>query len=479
MAKLYTVEECEQLSVAEVWATYRDYVNPAQVDLISSFGFGCDLVEHAEGCLLRTRAGREILDFSGGIGVLHHGHNHPRIVEARRRFQERHRMEVHKNFFSPYLAALSHNIAQLLPGDLDISYFPNSGAEAVEGALKLAYKYHGGRRGAVLHSDISYHGKLLGAGSVTASRELHFRFPAIPGTHAFAFGDMDSVRAVVDGLRDEAGQPGVYALIVEPFSASSLRACSAEFLRALRRFCTQEEIVLIFDEVFTGWGKSGALFHFMHHDVVPDILVMSKALGGGKASISGYVTRRPVFARAYGNLRDAILHSTTYNGFGEECATAIEAINVIVDDDYPGRARRIGARLEAGFAQLARDYPGVVRERRGEGAHRGLLLATGPSFLATLARWLPIELLRDERFLAKLVTASVISHLYDRHGILTYYAENREILLMASPSLVVSDAQIDRFLEALRETFALGLLPLCARFAAARVGRRLAAVHGR
>ena len=92
-------------------------------------------------------------------------------------------MEVHKYFFSPYLAALSHDIAALLPDDLDIVYLPNSGAEAIEGALKIAYKAHAGNRSRVLHSDISYHGTLLGAASVSGSKELWFRFPEIPARH--------------------------------------------------------------------------------------------------------------------------------------------------------------------------------------------------------------------------------------------------------------------------------------------------------
>ena len=95
---------------------------------------------------------------------------------ARKRFAEARRMEVHKAFFSPYLAALSHNIAALLPGDLSVSYFPNSGAEANEGAIKMAYKYHGGRRNTILRADISFHGKTLGAGSLTGSSENSFRF---------------------------------------------------------------------------------------------------------------------------------------------------------------------------------------------------------------------------------------------------------------------------------------------------------------
>ena len=121
-------------------------------------------------------------------------HNHPRILSARRNFNKMKRMEVHKTFFSPYLAALSHNVAELLPGDLNISYFPNSGGEAVEGALKMAYKFHNGNRKFVLHSDISFHGKLLGAASLTGSPELDFKFPQIPNVESFEYNNINSLK---------------------------------------------------------------------------------------------------------------------------------------------------------------------------------------------------------------------------------------------------------------------------------------------
>ena len=165
-----------------------------------------------------------MLDVSGGVGVLNHGHNHPRILEARPRFAEQRRMEVHKAFFSPYLAALSHNVAALLPGDLNISYFPNSGAEANEGAVKMAYKYHGGRRNTILRSDISFHGKTLGAGSLTGSSENRFRFPGLPGIVVHPFGDVAAVRAAVDAARTPEGT----ATSTRSWSSrSARRACAA------------------------------------------------------------------------------------------------------------------------------------------------------------------------------------------------------------------------------------------------------------
>jgi putrescine aminotransferase len=187
--KTLSLEDVESLNVSDVWDMYRSFVSSSQVDLIGSFLFGRELAEYSEGCYIYTKD-RKILDITGGIGVLNHGHNHPRILEVRRKFSEKKRMEVHKNFLSPYVAALSHNVAKLLPGDLNISYFPNSGAEAVEGAIKMAYKYHNGKRNIILHSDISFHGKLLGAASVSASPELHFDFPKIAGTQPYHYNDI-------------------------------------------------------------------------------------------------------------------------------------------------------------------------------------------------------------------------------------------------------------------------------------------------
>ena len=466
MTRLYTWQECTELDAPTTRELYRRYVNGSQVDLLGLFEFGRDLAVSAEGMYITTASGRRVLDFTGGFGVLSHGHNHPRILAARAEFQRQARMEVHKNFISQYVAGLSHNIARLLPEDLDISYFCNSGAEAVEGAVKLAYKFHQGRRQHVLHSDISFHGNLLGAGSITAAPERHFSFPGIPNVASFPYDSIEGVRREVERLRRDDGESDVYAVVLEPFSASSIVACSDEFLVELRRLCTDEGIVLVFDEVYTGWAKAGPLFFFMKSDVVPDVVAMSKALGGGKSSISCYTAREPVFRAAYDNVSGVTMHSTTYNGFGEECITAIEAINVVVDDDYVGRAHRIGGRLGRGLREIAERHPDLVREVRGEGALYGLVLnaEAGPVVRAA-ANVAPGAIFDDENFFDKLVASAVVAELYRAHGVLTFFRSNREIVLVVSPALVATDGELDCFVDALDRTLAVGKLNLVARFA--------------
>jgi putrescine aminotransferase len=227
----------------------------------------------------------------------------------------------------------------------------------------------------------------------------------------------------------------------------------------------------VFDEVYTSWAKTGALFYFMHDNVLPDIVTYAKSFGGGKASISGYTARKGVFERAYGNLQDAILHSTTYNGFGEETITAMEAIRIVVEDGYAERASAIGNRLRDGLEKLQTRHPDLIAEVRGRGALHGIILNPdlGAAIRAAL-KVVPVDLFKDPRFGAKLLTSAVISELYNRHGVLTFYGDNRDVPLIISPSLVVSDEQIDRFLDALGTTLDSGKLRLLAKFAAQKWG---------
>lgn len=462
---LVSWQDCEAFDAAAVRAIYEETVGKSHVRALMLLGMAKETVAEAQGNTIITDSGRRILDMSGGVGVLGLGHNHPRILAARMEFQRRHRMEVHKAFLSKYLAGLNHNIARLLPGDLGVSFMCNSGAEAVEGAVKLAYKFHGGRRGRILHADNSFHGKLLGSSGLTAFSEQPFKFPTIPGIDTFEYDKIESVEAKIAELRRD-GESDIYAIVLEPYCANALRGCSAEFLFRLREICTRERIVLIFDEVYTGWGKTGSLFYFMRHEgIVPDILTMSKTLGGGKASISNFTARAPIYREAYDNMKDFTLHSTTYNGFGEECATAIEAINVVIEEGLPARAAAIEKRLGPALRELKAKHPSMVLDTRGCGAHHGVILNPGLPRAAVALLERTVGANAPVNFLAKALTSAAVSELFSTHDILTYFVPNREVPLMLSPSMITTDAELDRALDALDKTLALGKARLIARLA--------------
>jgi len=470
--KLYTVADAENFKISEVHDLYKKFISKSQVELIGSFGFGNDLVDYAEGSYIYLKNGKKIIDFTGGIGVLGHGHNHPRIIQERKQFQDKKRMEVHKNYFSPYLAALSHNFAVLMPGDLNYSFFPNSGSEAVEGAVKMAYKYHDGKRKSILVSNISFHGKLLGSASFTKSPELHFDFPQIKDVEEFEYNSLTSLKNLIESAPDK-----YFAVLAEPFSASSLQELSTNFLIELRTLCTQNDIVLIYDEVYTGWGKTGSLMNFMRPseesrdfiNISPDILTSAKTLGGGKASISGYIASDRVFKKAYDNLKDATLHSTTYYGFGEETVTALEAINIVVEENHPRIAESLGHRIKLKSENLKNKFPDLISDVRGKGLLQGIVFNAELNIIKQAIKLLPKSISSDKQFVEKLVTGSVISYLYDNYGLLTYYGSNQKIVFKIAPSTSISENDIDYLFEALEETLDLGWVKIITSFISRKV----------
>ena len=143
---LYTVQDADNLKIEEVVKLYKDYINPNQSQIFSNLPYGKDLFKSAKGVHIYTNSGKKILDFTGGLGVLGIGHNHQRILDARIKFQKENKMEVHKILFSNYMAALAKNIATLLPKNLNKSFFSNSGAEAVEAAIKVCYKSYNSKK---------------------------------------------------------------------------------------------------------------------------------------------------------------------------------------------------------------------------------------------------------------------------------------------------------------------------------------------
>lgn len=464
---MYTIEEAENLSINDIWDLYKDHINSSQVDLISSFGFGKDKVKYAEGLYIYTENNKKIYDFTGGIGVLNHGHNHPRILKVREDFAKKKRMEVHKNYFSPYLAALSSNVSEILSNKLKVSYFGNSGAEAVEGALKISHKYFNGKKDIVLSSDISFHGKSIAASNITNSIETsYYKFQKTLLSDQFIYNNIDSVKEKISKYKTR-----IYAIIIEPFSSSTLRSCSESFLRELREICTKENIILIFDEIYSGWCKTGKIFYFLNFkNLEPDILTSSKSLGGGKSSISCYTCTKNIFEKSYNNLKDATLHSTTYNGFGEETITALESLNIILDENFENKSIQNGKIISEKLKKIQNKYPNVINEVRGSGCLQGLIIntSTADNYFKPIMKIIPISFLSDDQAIKKIVVSSIIFHLYNEHNILTYYGSNKDIPLKISPSLIVTVDDINYFFDCLDKTLSIGILKLVTNFVSSK-----------
>ena len=455
--KLYSVDEANKLSIEEVQRLYSKFINPNQTKIFSSLPFGKEIFNKAEGVFLYTRDGKKILDFTGGLGVLGLGHNHKRIIEARIKFQRENSVEVHKIIFSRYMAALSSSIASLLPKNLNKSFFLNSGAEAVEAAIKISFKSFKGKKKYILYSNKSYHGKLIGSGSISGSYRVNNQFPVMENCANFKFNDVKDLEEKVNECQKKGG---MYAVIIEPFSASLLETCSNEFVEKLFTLKKRFGFKIIFDEVFTGFFKSKKMFYFQNFDgCEPDIICLSKTLGGGKSSISCLVVNDDLYDKAYGRLNDTFLHTTTYNAFGEESVTALEALNIVSDPNFKIKVEKLSDLLLMKLSKLNEDHKDKIDKIKGNGILNGVVFKSLSSQLAELIEKVPLKFIQNKSFFLKKITATAVScELYEKYNILTSINDSSSSNhLCISPALIIDEKDVNYFFDSLDKVLSQGL----------------------
>ena len=304
------------------------------------------VVDSAAGAWIRDTQGRRYLDLLAGIGVAATGHRHPAVITA---IEEQSRRYLHTMVYGEHIqapqVALARRLAELLPSPLSVTYFTNSGAEAVEGALKTARKAT--RRSGLIAFGGSFHGDTFGALSVGASAVFRRPFePLLPGVQFLPFDRVEPLDLV-----DER----VAAVIVEPVQAEAgVRIPGPEFLPALRKRTRETGTLLIFDEVITGLGRCGRLWASEHWGVVPDLLVLAKALGGG-LPLGAFAGSPAIMA----TLSDdpPLAHVTTFGGHPLSCAAGLASLEVIV-----------GERLWERSAALGREFDRRLGSHVGQGA---------------------------------------------------------------------------------------------------------------
>jgi len=448
--KIYSIEDAEKLTINEVVELYKKYINPNQAQIFSSLPYGKDIFSSAEGVYIYTTNGKKILDFTGGLGVLGLGHNHKNIISRRIKFQEKNKMEVHKIVFSQYMAALSNNMAHLLPGKLNKSFFLNSGAEAVEAAIKVCFKSFKNKKKYILYSDKSYHGKLIGSGSISGSYRKDEQFPVMDNCVSFKFNDAADLESKIENLKSKGE---VYGIIIEPYSASLLAPCSDNFIDKLNELRNKHGFRIIFDEVFTGWYKSEKLFYFQNfkNKIIPDVITLSKSMGGGKSSISCIVVDDEVYEKAYGELSDTFLHTTTYNGFAEECATALEATNLFASEEFKKKAEDLSSYLNKKLLEIKEKHINKIHEVKGTGILNGIVFKSFSNEIAEIIEKVPLKFIREKSFFLKKLTATAIScELYEKYNILTAVSDSSNSNhLFVSPSLIINKDEINFFFEKL------------------------------
>ncbi|MFC1558370.1 aspartate aminotransferase family protein [candidate division KSB1 bacterium] len=459
---LIKLNEVEKLSLNDIKDNYYRHINTGIPKVLNMLGF--DQIEpvYSEGLFIYAKDGRKIYDFTGGISVLNLGHNHPRILKVRREFNEKKRPEVWKTYLSPYLAALSRNLAAVSPGDLNYSFLCNSGAEANEGALKIAEKYQGLNKKKIVYTDISFHGKTHAAMSVSGCETSKSYFKLLNDCISIPYGNWREFEDLIKESCNKKGKKNdIIAIILEAIHAEGVIIPPKGYLKNIRRLCDEYDILMIIDDIFCGFGRTGRMFSFEYEDIIPDIFTVSKSLGGGKASIAAYIARDHIFKKAYGNMKDSMIHTTTFNGFGEECCTAIESINILVEENLVENSKEMGEYFLLKLIELKDKYPKLIKDVRGI----GLLLdiefkKPAEKIISTISKVSPFLNEFSEGFL----TGMILSLMMHKYNILLLVGQHNKSNIIVNPPLIINKENIDYFIESFSELLSGDILGMIKDF---------------
>jgi putrescine aminotransferase len=372
---LELIEKDEVTDEEAKWITkqtvdnFREHVNPGFLvyrKTVTQGGQFAAVEWTDEGNCFKDVNGKKYIDCLGGFGIYNVGHRNPKVIKAVT--DQLKRQALHsQDLLDPLRAVLAKILADITPGDLKYSFFTNSGTESVEAALKLAKMYS--ERSTFISTTRAFHGKSLGSLSGTAKGVFRKPFlPLIPGFRHVPFGDIDMMRKTFETCR-LVGED-VAAVILEPIQGEGGIILPPEgYLKQVRELCDQYGALLIFDEVQTGMGRTGKMFAAELYDVVPDILCLAKAFGGGVMPAGAVVAKEKVFKSWFPN---PFMHTTTFGGNPLACAAAIATIDILLEEKLPERAAEVGKYFLQGLKDAAKGHEDKVLEIRGIGLMIGI-----------------------------------------------------------------------------------------------------------
>jgi acetylornithine/N-succinyldiaminopimelate aminotransferase len=366
------------------------------------------------GCRLVDAEGKEYLDFLSGIAVCSLGHSHPAVTEAICR-QAAQLVHVSNLYYTEPQVELAELLVQNSFGEK--IFFCNSGAEANEAAIKLARIYSAKEKYKILSLSESFHGRTLATVAATGQPKFHAGFEPLPaGFQSVPFGDLQALEAAIDEQ--------TCAILCEPLQGEGgVRPIEPDYLRGIRELCDKHGLLLIFDEIQTGIGRTGSLFAYEQLGVTPDILTMAKALGNG-LPIGALLTSTAI-SKAF----VPGTHASTFGGNPVACAAGVATLKIMLADGFFERVRDTGAYFQKELEKLAEKFPALLTSARGRGLIVGAVLT--PEGVA--------------------VGGDIVNRMFAR-GFLMNFAGNAVLRFL--PPLIVTKEEIDRLLLALAEVLA-------------------------
>jgi putrescine aminotransferase len=366
---------------------------------------------------VRDITGREFLDCLGGFGIFALGHRHPKVIGAIK--VQLDRLALHSQWMlNPMAADAARRLAEITPGQLRKTFWCSSGTEAVEGALKLARLYTGKKK--YVSTVNSFHGKTMGSLSVTGRDLFRKPFEPLLETVFVPYGDAEAMRGAVDGE--------TAAVILEPIQGEGgIMLPPDDYLPAVRELCTERGVLLIFDEVQTGLGRTGAMFGCNHSGVVPDVMCLGKALSGGVIPCAAFHSTDEIWRVFHPN---PFYHTSTFGANPMATTAAAATIQTLQEENLVENSAEMGRYFLAGLKKLWGQFPDLIRDVRG----RGLLIG--------------VETASAER------GESIASRMFERNVLVAYTLNKPEVIRIEPPLIITRelvDRALERFEDALRE----------------------------
>ncbi len=425
---------------------FSNFINPPLSAFLQQAGLARVFVR-GEGTSLIDSEGRRCLDAVSGFGSVNFGHNHPTIVRAVQAALTSQAPGFAPAGINPWASALAAELVAISPAGLQRVYLTNSGTESTEAALKLSRAVTG--RAALLHCSGSYHGKSLGALSVTGRAELQRPFgPLLEHVAAVPYGD-------IEALERELSTRRYAAFIVEPVQGESgMHVPPVGYLTQVQTICRENGTLLIVDEVQTGLGRTGAVFACDHEQVEPDIMTLAKSLGGGLMPLGAVLTRAEHWDRAYGTLQTCMLHSSTFSGGSLACAAGLAALQTLHEERLAENAALIGQHLLNGLREICRRHH-CLREVRGMGLMIGIEFHRLPH--TAVRHWSALDptgmsqyMIRGfDDMVSSLHTLQAMYILLNRFGIHAQVARTNPQVLRIQPPLTITPEEADQIIAAI------------------------------
>jgi ornithine--oxo-acid transaminase len=429
----FDVAQILQARHGENYALHEKHLNHQLARVLKTIGFDRFYVR-GEGAYLFDADGQRYLDFLSGFGVYALGRSHPALKAALHQAIDLDLANMVQMDCALLPGLLAEQLVERAGGDIKRVFFCNSGAEAIESAIKFSRQAT--RRPRILFADHAFHGLSTGALSLNGGADFREGFgQLLPGCEPVPFGD-------IEALRGQLAKGDVAAFIVEPIQGKGVYEATADYWKEAQELCNRHKTLLVIDEVQTGLGRTGKFFCYEHWGLRPDIVTVSKALSGGFIPVGAMLTTERVFTAVFSSLEKAMKHSSTFGRNQLAMVAGLATLATFDDENIVERARLTGQAFEAALAPLVERYE-MLHEVRGKGLMIGLEFGP-PQSKALRRRFNTLEHFRSAIF-----SQMVVVPLYHRHRIITQVAADNVNIIKLLPPLICGQQEVDYFVNAL------------------------------